>query len=136
MEYQGKTYQIKDYFESIHLQGAEALGTYTDSYVQGQPAVTVHSYGKGKAYYIAFKSDGDFLQDFYGELMPPCYQLPEGVSLRTRESDTAKYLMLQNWNTEAVEVNLPFEAQDLLRDCKVSGSVQLAGYETLVLKQG
>ena len=50
----GVEYEAEKYAESILLRGAQSLGAFTDGMFKGQPCMTVHSYGKGKAYYQAF----------------------------------------------------------------------------------
>lgn len=107
VEYQGKTYEVRDYFEHIHLKTAEQLGSYADDFLQGMPAVTVNSYGKGKAYYIAFRGEEAFLQDFYEKIIKREYDLPQGVSVRTRETEANVYLLFQNWTSEDKTIRLP-----------------------------
>lgn len=135
VEYQGNTYQVRDYFENIHLQGAEALGTYLDDFVEGKPAVTVNSYGKGKAYYIAFRSDERFLHDLYSKIVKTIYDFPEGISVRTRETDDTEYILIQNWTKECKQVCIPLEAEDMIHNCIVLGETTIAGLETLILKR-
>ena len=67
------------------------LGEYNSDFYSGSPAVTVNTYGKGKAYCAAFASEGDFQKDFCAFLMgeldlrPDCdIVLTEGVTLRKR----------------------------------------------------
>jgi len=39
--------------EEIHLDGAEALGSFVGGRLDGRPAFTVNSHGEGRAYYLA-----------------------------------------------------------------------------------
>lgn len=43
--------------EEIHLDGAEAIGTYTGGRLEGRPAFTVHEAGQGRAYYLSTVPD-------------------------------------------------------------------------------
>ena len=59
-----KEYRVKELCDLIHAETAEVLAVYKDDFYAGRPALTVNSYGKGKAYYIAFRNNDDFLVDF------------------------------------------------------------------------
>ena len=59
----------------------------------GRPALTVNGFGQGEAYYVAARTEADFLSAFYGalidrlELAPALdAELPEGVSAQLRSS--------------------------------------------------
>ena len=55
VEMNGKRYEGKTYCELIHARGATVLATYQSDFYAGMPALTVNTYGKGKAYYQAFR---------------------------------------------------------------------------------
>lgn len=85
------SYAARHYCEVLHLEGAQALANYGADYYAGQPAVTVHEQGAGRAYYIAARTDDRFLQDFHGALLrqlqlPRAWagELPAGVSAQRR----------------------------------------------------
>ena len=65
----GKSYKAKDYCELIHTDGAEVIARYNSDFFSGMPCATVNSFGKGRAYYIAFRDTGEFLDDFYETLI-------------------------------------------------------------------
>ena len=44
---------------------AEPLSLYDEDYFAGHPAVAVHRYGKGRAYYLASRFDEAFYRAFY-----------------------------------------------------------------------
>lgn len=58
-------YEARQLCDLIHAETAQVLATYKDDFYAGRPALTVNSFGKGKAYYIAFRNNGDFLDDCY-----------------------------------------------------------------------
>ena len=96
----------------------------------GSAAVTAHSYGKGTAYYVAFREDSAFLRDFYSGILPPAIQLPVGVTLRTRRSGTTEYQIFQNWNSVPVSVEIPENWGSLFPAGEKPE--QIAGWGTLV----
>ena len=47
---------------------AEILACYEKDFYAGYPALTVHNFGKGKAYYLASRAEDAFYVDFYTQL--------------------------------------------------------------------
>ena len=107
--YDGKTYTAKEFCEIVHLRGARALATYDTDFYKGTPAFTVNNYGKGKAYYQAFRDTGDFKADAIKAvlkelsikscLLSSC----EGVSAQVRTDGENEYLFIENYSNEKVE---------------------------------
>lgn len=119
--------------------GAQVLAVYGSNFYAGTPALTRSAYGKGLAYYIC----ADFEQGFYDELyesavkeagliLPPLAQIPYGVEVTTRNSDTAAYLILQNFGDEDAKIEITDKTYRMIygRNADV-----LKKYETIVLKK-
>ncbi|MDD6564464.1 MAG: Beta-galactosidase C-terminal domain, partial [Clostridiales bacterium] len=112
-----------------------------DDFYAGSPAVTVNNYGKGKAYYIAFRDCGDFLDKFYGDIVDELGltreigDMPYGVTAHTRESDTDIYTFVQNYTTEPCDVTLSNVYTDVLSGETVSEKITLPKYGVKVLKR-
>lgn len=115
-----KSWKCKNLCEIVELSTAEALAVYEKDFYQGQPTVTMNSFGAGKAYYVC----ADFEQGFYDELLEkiikykkietPLAKIPEGVEVSSRWGDKAKYLFVQNFNRCPVEIELPVEQMEIL----------------------
>lgn len=65
---------------------ATPLSVYTEDYFAGCPAVAIHSYGAGRAYYLASRFDAAFYRAFYRNAaqeagLTPAWPeaLPDGV---------------------------------------------------------
>lgn len=138
----GKQYQAIDFCEVIHANQAEVLGKYQQDFYAGMPAVTYHSYGAGGAYYIAFRDNGVFLDDFYGDLIEKLHlesalshAMPEGVTAHTRESEESRYTFIENYNKDKVHVTLPGHSYTNVETGQViQDGVELPGYGCLILK--
>ena len=65
----GSSYKCTKYCELAYLEGAKVLGEYEDDFYLGMPALTVNTYGKGKAY-LKMKNSPFEISKF---------PLPEGV---------------------------------------------------------
>ncbi len=139
--FNGNEYSAFDYCEIIHPDTAETLARYNDDFYAEESAVTVNTYGKGRAYYIAFRGDDDFVKDFYDSISAGVssaaeyVSFPDGVSVRTRENETEIFLFIQNWNETDVEINVKSALKNIETYESVSGRVGLKKYETLILKK-
>ena len=87
---------------------ATPLMLYAEDYYAGCPAVAVHAFGKGRAYYLASRFNADFYNDFYAQVcekagLQPAWpeQLPTGV-LATRRGD---FVFMQNCNDHSVDID-------------------------------
>jgi beta-galactosidase len=137
------SYKVKDYCDLIHAETAEIIGVYKDDFYAGRPALTVNNYGKGKAYYIAARTEEDFNNDFYSKLINELNiksviggNLPKGVTAQMRCNKDNKYVFLMNFNEEEKMVTLGNEKYvDLLCDETVSKEIYLEKYGVKILKE-
>lgn len=86
---------------------AEPLSLYDEDYFAGHPAVAVHRYGKGRAYYLASRFDEAFYRAFYHDAakeigLSPAWPeaLPEGILAVRRGS----FVFVQNCTEQPVTV--------------------------------
>jgi beta-galactosidase len=107
------SYEARDLCDLVHLETAEQLASYERDFYAGRPAVTVNRFGKGRAFYLAARTEDRFLDDFYGRLaaeleIPRAIagNLPEGVTARVRADDANTFLFVMNFATEAKKVDL------------------------------
>ncbi len=136
----GTEYVAKDYCELIHTEGAEVIATYGSDFYSGRPAATVNSYGKGKAYYVAFRDDTEYsnmlldklvananiLSDFDGEL-------PEGVTAHSRTDGKQIFVFLQNFTKCEKNTATEYQWKTVEDGEAVSGNIVLKPYETLII---
>lgn len=102
---------------------ATPLSVYAEDYYANCPAVAVHSYGEGRAYYLASRFEEAFYRAFYRAAvkevgLTPAWPeaLPDGVLAARRGT----FVFVQNCNEHPVEV----------------GGVALNRYGTAVWKNG
>ena len=130
---------VKDYCELIKLTGAEVLGTYESDFYAGMPAVTVHSYGNGKAYYIGTRMEEEDLIKFFTPIWSECgikeKELPEGVEYLTRTAeDGSTFDFYVNYNATPATVQLAKNGTNLLNGEAVSGKVEILPFNAVVVK--
>ncbi len=139
---QGK-YPAHTFCDLIHAESAEVLATYSSDFYAGRPTVTRNKFGKGKAWYLATRTNESFLADFYETLtqelslstLTPS-KLPEGVSLMWRENDHGKFIFVMNFSDGKRTCELHPGKYEIVETKQAQGSsVQLNPYEVLILKQ-
>src|SRR5690606_3533130 len=91
-------YEARNFCDLIHAETAQPLAVYDTDFYAGRPALTVNEYGEGKAYYIAFRNNNEFLYDFYGSIisslnLKKCLEtdLPVGVTAQMRTDGERDY---------------------------------------------
>jgi len=94
--------------EMVRPHGAEVLATFAGGTLDGQPAVTRHAFGEGRAYYLATRlapaAMSPLLRRIWQEAsVGPVAEVPEGVEAVRRGS----LLFLLNHSQQAVEVQTP-----------------------------
>lgn len=137
-----KTYEAEDYCELIHARGAEVLAEYSDDFYKGMPALTCNRFGKGKAYYVAFRDAHAALADdlcsaLIKELSLPQAlgsRLPDGVEAQMRSDSEHDYIFVGNYNDTPVSVDLPENVYtDLLDGSEVSGKIELPSFGVRII---
>ncbi|PWM74258.1 MAG: beta-galactosidase [Bacillota bacterium] len=113
VSYNGKKYAAKDFCELIHSSGAAVLATYAKDFYSGMPALTCNEYGKGKAYYQAFRDCGDFQKEalqnivsqlhIEGAIPAPRGGFLYGVTAHKRTDGETEYLFAENYSEREVK---------------------------------
>lgn len=131
VSYNGKEYKAINICDILHANTAQTLGKYESDFYAGTPAVTVNSYGKGKAYYVAFADSGEFEENFISDITDgiicdaPAFVIPDGVSVRKR----GEYIFIMNFSDSEQTVILDKEYTDILSDEKVNSlKLGICGY--------
>lgn len=140
IEFAGHTYQAHDFCETIFKHDAQVLAKYTTDFYAGTPALTVHKCGEGKGYYIACRTDTDFLSAIYGQIVKELDLLPNlpikkettKISLQVRENDDEKYLFVQNFSHEQQSILLKQKMKEMLSDEFEENKVIVKPYETKI----
>ncbi|MBQ4563000.1 MAG: beta-galactosidase [Lachnospiraceae bacterium] len=139
VELWGKTYKAVDYCELITSHEAQVLGQYTEDFYRGYPAVLKNEYQKGTAYYIGFRDTGEFLADFYANIITEHdlggYDLPEGVTVHTRQNENWLYTFVENYSDEEQTVELAGEYEDMETGEVVCCPVKVEGFGIRILKR-
>ncbi len=135
--YNSKEYDAINFCDILHSKGANVLATYKAVFYADSPAVTVNSYGKGKAYYSAFANTGEFFEDFCNTLINEHTIAPDtdikaedGISIRKR----GNLVFVMNFADTEKKIVLDKEYKDVINVETISGTVTLEVCEYLVIE--
>lgn len=138
IDFRGKRYPLCTYFDFSHPTTAEVLATVTDDYYAGNGAIFKNRFGKGEAYYIAFRSTQDFYNDFYATfsdekgISRAIANLPDGVSAHTREGG---FLFIENYTEEEKNVELDAACINMETGEEINSSCRIDGYGAVILRK-
>jgi beta-galactosidase len=125
----------------VQPEGAEVLAIYGDDFYAGAPVLTEHTFGRGKAYYIATDPEERFLDDFYGRLLAaqqigPLLETPAGVEVTLRQKGEHRFLFVLNHNPNPATVSLPAGRHywEHLSQHPVADVLSLPGYGVRILE--
>lgn len=122
--------------ENVTLTGAEAIDRYSGGVLDGSPAITRHSYGRGTAWYVSTQLD----DEAYGSLVEQVVRgagvelsdRPADVEVVRRRSGDTRWTILINHGDAAVVV--PIEGYELLSGVDVTGALNLAAGAQAVVR--
>ena len=136
----GKKYRIKEIAELSTPTTAQTLAVYGDRFYATQPCFTVNEYGRGRCYYIAVRTDADFLNDALqymlkeAGLQPILPRLPEGTWATERyQEDGARFVFVQNATHEKKTIALPKAMKDAITGKTVYEQLEMGGLSVAVL---
>ena len=104
----------------MQLEGAESLGEYTEDFYAGMPAVTRHSYGKGKLYYIGTCMEEDGIAKILSMAVEDAGAEPvagagNGLEIVKRNRERKSFYFVMNFRDEELEIPEEFAGKtDLL----------------------
>jgi beta-galactosidase len=116
--------------ELTHLEGAEAVASWADGPLAGQPVVTRHRVGAGEAWYVATALDPDALQALLGRLcadagIRAAVSAGPGVEIVRRSGQVGSFLFAINHGSEGAHVAAT--GVDLVSGRRLDGGLELPG---------
>lgn len=137
-------YDAHEIAELIHLEGAEALGTYRSDFYAGRPALTVNRFGEGNAYHLATRvKDASFYVELYAAITSKAginraldSELPTGVTAQLRTDGESDYIFVQNYSGSPQAVQLDgADYTDLCSGTSAPSVLNLAVNDLAMLKR-
>ncbi len=124
----------------IEPRGCQVLATYAKDFYAGRPALTMHTFGLGKAVYIGTPSH----QYFYGDLVTwlrqlcnlhPLLKVPDNVEVSMRGKDDTKVYFLLNHQNSPLRIQFYKPMHDFLTGNTFAGNYDLPPHGVLVLDE-
>lgn len=130
----------KFWCDIIDPKGCQILATYAKDFYAGKPAVTMNTFGLGKAIYIGTQSHQHFYHDLVGWLRQMCgiiplLKVPEQVEVSMRQKEGSRIFFLLNHQNSPVRVQFYKPMHDFLTGNTFSGNYDLPPYGVLVLDE-
>jgi beta-galactosidase len=97
----------------LHLTGAKSIATFAEDFYSGQAAVTVNTFGKGRAYFVGTRLDAEASAALYAKVIAEAKvksildgDLPAGVTAQLRGAGDEAFVFLLNFSSEKKTVPL------------------------------
>ena len=126
--YNGKEYDVVKICDLIHANNSEVQGTYQKDFYKDYPAIAKNTYGKGNAYYVAFRNEDSFTDDFcynlietYGIKADTEIKAEDGVTIRKR----GETVFVMNFADTEKTVTLDKEYTNVVDNTLVKGEITL-----------
>ena len=124
----------------IEPKTCQVLATYAKDFYAGRPAMTINSFGLGKAIYLGTMAQQPFYNDLVIWLRQMCNLAPllkvgEQVEVSMRESAHGKILFLLNHQKVPAHVQFSKPMHDLLTATNIAGGQDVPPHGVLVLDE-
>jgi beta-galactosidase len=130
----------KIWCDLIEPKGCQVLATYVKDFYAGRPAITMNTFGLGKAVYIGTMSHQHFYNDLVVWLRQTCslhplLKVPESVEVSMREKEGTRVYFLLNHQSTPVRIQFYKPMHDFLTGNTFSGNYDLPPHGVLVLDE-
>ena len=124
----------------IRPQTCQILASYAKDFYAGSPAMTMNSYGNGKAIYVGTMSHQPFYYDLIAWLRPLCnlhplLKVPDTVEVSLREKEGLKMYFLLNHQNSPVRISFFKPMHDALTGKTFTGNHDLPPHGILILDE-
>jgi beta-galactosidase len=124
----------------IEPKDCQILATYAKDFYAGRPAMTMHTFGLGKAIYIGTQSHSHFYSDLLAWLrqlcnLHPLLKVPDNVEVSLRQKDTSNVYFLLNHQNSPMRLQFYKPMHDFLTGNSISGNIDLPPHGVLVLDE-
>jgi beta-galactosidase len=124
----------------IEPKDCQILATYAKDFYAGKPAMTMHTFGLGKAIYIGTQSHQHFYTDLITWLrqlcnVHPLIKVPDQVEVSMRHRDDTNIYFLLNHQSTPYRIQFYKPMHDFLTGTTISGNFDLQPHGVLVLDE-
>ena len=136
--WRGGFYDTCVWADMLEPTTAEVLARYSNAWYAPYAALTVNTFGKGRAYYVGAGLDPAFYGRFLAGIAVECgvtgvLETPHGVSAQVRIVDGKPLTFVMNMTAEEQTVALPRAMRDVLAAREVGETLVLAPRDVVAL---
>jgi beta-galactosidase len=126
--------------DMIEPKECQILAAYSRDFYAGKPAMTMNTFGLGKAIYIGTMSQQFFYVDLVTWLrqlcnLHPLLKVPENIEVSMREKDGYRVHFLLNHKPTSVRVQFYKPMHDLLTGASIVGNHDIPPHGVLILDE-
>jgi len=126
--------------DMIEPKGCQILATYSKDFYSGKAAITMNTFGLGKAIYIGTQSHQHFYHDLVAWLrqmggLHPLLKVPENIEVSMREKEGARVYFLLNHQNSPVRVQFYKPMHDFLTGSNIVGNYDIPPHGVLVIDE-
>jgi beta-galactosidase len=130
----------KVWCDLIEPKECQILAAYSRDFYAGKPALTMNTYGLGKAIYLGTMSHQFFYFDLVTWLrqlcsLHPLLKVPENIEVSMREKENSRVYFLLNHKPSPVRIQFYKPMHDVLTGANVIGNYDLQPHGVLVLSE-
>ncbi len=124
----------------IEPKGCQILATYSKDFYAGKPAITINTFGLGKAVYIGTQSHQHFYHDLVTWLrqmcnLHPLMKVPENIEVSLRQKEGFKVYVLLNHQNSQIRIQFYKPMHDFLTGQNIVGNYDLPPHGVLVIDE-
>ncbi len=124
----------------IEPKGCQILATYSKDFYAGKPAITMNTFGLGKAIYIGTQSHQHFYHDLIAWLrnmggLHPLLKVPENIEVSMREKEGYRIYFLLNHQNSPIRVQFYKPMHDFLTGANIVGNYDIQPHGVLVIDE-
>jgi beta-galactosidase len=124
----------------IEPKDCQVIATYAKDFYAGRPALTLHTFGLGKAVYVGTQSHQHFYTDLVTWLrqmcnLHPLLKVPDSVEVSLRQKDDERIFFLLNHQNSPLRIQFYQPMHDFLTGSTFTGGYDLQPHGVLVLDE-
>jgi len=124
----------------IEPKECQIIATYAKDFYAGRPAITMNTFGLGKAIYIGTQSHQHFYADLVVWLrqlcsLNPLLKVPDSVEVSMRQRDDLRIFFLLNHQTTPLRIQFYKPTHDTLTGTSFSGNYDIQPHGVLMVDE-
>ena len=136
----GHLHPARLWCDLIEPKGCQIMATYAKEFYAGKPAMTMNTFGLGKAIYIGTQSHSHFYLDLVTWLrsaagLQPLLKVPENIEVSCREKEGSRIFFLLNHQNSQIRIQFYKPMHDFLTGQNIVGNYDLPAHGVLVIDE-